>query len=146
MATQRADEEGDVRRRIEQLIDGIRAMDLDRVMASYATDVVSFDVEPPLEHVGAEAKRKNWVKVFSMYERPLDYEIRDLSVAVGADVAFARGFVRISGRLKDGPRTSHWLRSTLGLRRIDGRWLIVHDQVSVPVDVASGQALLNLEP
>jgi ketosteroid isomerase-like protein len=39
-----------------------------------------------------------------------------------------------------------WLRWTACFRKIDGNWLIVHDQVSVPVDPESGRALLNLEP
>jgi hypothetical protein len=30
--------------------------------------------------------------------------------------------------------------------RNDGRWLIAHDHASVPLDFASGKALLNLEP
>jgi ketosteroid isomerase-like protein len=32
-------------------------MDIARVMAIYAPDIISFDIEPPLQHVGAEAKR-----------------------------------------------------------------------------------------
>ncbi|MEQ7005722.1 nuclear transport factor 2 family protein [Actinopolymorpha sp. B17G11] len=39
-----------------------------------------------------------------------------------------------------------WVRYTGGLRKIDGQWLIVHDQVSVPTDFADGKALLDLEP
>jgi hypothetical protein len=30
--------------------------------------------------------------------------------------------------------------------KIAGNWLVVHDQVSVPPDLDSGKALLNLEP
>ena len=48
-------------------------MDPDSVMSIYAPDLVSFDVEPPLQHVGAEAKRKNWLNAFSMYQRPREY-------------------------------------------------------------------------
>jgi ketosteroid isomerase-like protein len=88
MATQRAIDEAEIRQRIDKLVKAICAMDLDRVMSMYAPDIVSFDIEPPLQHVGAEAKRKNWANVFSMYQRPLDYEIRDLAIAVGDDVAF----------------------------------------------------------
>jgi ketosteroid isomerase-like protein len=40
----------------------------------------------------------------------------------------------------------YWVRSTTCFRKIDGRWLIAHDQVSVPLDLESGRALLNLEP
>jgi ketosteroid isomerase-like protein len=115
-------------------------------MSIYAPEIVSFDIEPPLQHEGAEAKRKNWATVFSMYQRPLDYEIRDLAIAVGDDVAFGHGFIRISGTLKTGNKTERWLRSTTCFRKIADNWLIAHDHVSVLLDLGSGRALLNLEP
>ena len=146
MATQLEIDEAEIRQRIGRLVESIRAMDLDSVMSIYAPDIVSFDVEPPLQHVGAGAKRQNWVKAFSMYQRPLDYEIRDLTITVGDGVAFGHGLIRISGTLKDGNRTEHWLRSTTCFQKIDGNWLIAHDQVSAPLDPGSGRALLNLEP
>jgi ketosteroid isomerase-like protein len=39
-----------------------------------------------------------------------------------------------------------WVRATFCLRKIDGGWLIVNDHVSVPFDIASGNAVTNLEP
>ena len=39
-----------------------------------------------------------------------------------------------------------WVRATLGCRRLDGRWLVVHDHESVPVDPGTGAALLGLAP
>jgi ketosteroid isomerase-like protein len=61
-------------------------------------------------------------------------------------MAFGHSLNRISGTLKNGNRTGYWVRWTGCFRKIDGTWLIVHDQVSVPLDVESGRALLNLEP
>jgi ketosteroid isomerase-like protein len=74
------------------------------------------------------------------------YEIRDLSLTLGDDVAFGHSLNRVSGTLKNGNTTDFWLRWTACFRKIDGNWLITHDQVSVPVDPESGRALLNLEP
>ena len=54
--------------------------------------------------------------------------------------------IRANTTLKNANRTNFWLRWTACFRRIDGNWLIAHDQVSVPVDPESGRALLNLEP
>jgi uncharacterized protein (TIGR02246 family) len=146
MTAQRAIDEADVRQRIDKLVEAIRAMDLEGVMAMFTPDVVSFDIEPPLQHVGAAAKRKNWANVFSVYQRPLGYELHDLTVTVGDDVAFGHSLNRISGTLKNGKRNDVWVRWTACLRQIDGNWLIAHDQVSVPLDIESGRALLNLEP
>ena len=146
MTTQRAIDEADIRRRIDNCANALHAMDLEGVMALYAPDIVSFDIVPPLRHVGAEAKRKNWVDVFATYQPPLGYEFRDFTITVGDDVAFCHSLNRVSGTLRNGQRSETWLRWTACFRKIDGNWLIAHDQVSVPVDFGSGRALLDLEP
>lgn len=138
--------EAEIRARIDRLVESIHAMDLDGVRTAFAPDIVSFDIVPPLRHVGAAAKGRNWVDVFAAYRPPLGYEIRDLTVAVGDDVAFAHSLNRISGTLRSGVASAHWVRWTGCFRRIDGVWLIAHDQVSVPVDMATGTALLDLRP
>jgi ketosteroid isomerase-like protein len=62
------------------------------------------------------------------------------------DVAFSYCRHRIAGTLKNGRKTDFWLRWTAGWRKTSGKWLIVHEQVSVPVDLASGKALMDLKP
>jgi ketosteroid isomerase-like protein len=120
--------------------------DLGCLKRLYAADVVSFDVEPPLQHVGIEAKLKNWAKVFTFFQ-DVDYEVRDLTVSVGDDVAFGHAFGRLSGTLEDGTATSGmWVRATFCLRKAGHDWLIVHDQASVPFDMASGRGVTDLEP
>ena len=59
MATQHEIDESDIRQRIDKLAQAIRAKDLETAMSVYAPEIVSFDFEPPLQHVGAEAKRRN---------------------------------------------------------------------------------------
>src|SRR4030095_7602603 len=142
MTTQRTIDEVDIRRRMDKWAEAIRTMDLDGVTSNYAPDIASFDLGPPLRHAGAEAKRKKWAGVFAMFQRPLDYEIRDLTIAVCDDVAFAHSLNRISGTSKDGKRNDVGVRCTACFRKIDGNWLIAHDHVSVPFDRASGRALM----
>ena len=146
MATQYASDEADIRERIDTLVEAIRAMDLEDLKSMYAPNIVSFDVNPPLQHVGAEAKWKNWVEAFTVFQRPLGYEIRDLTIIVGDDVAFGYSLNRLSGTLKNGNRSGFWVRATICFRKIGGNWLIAHDHVSVPLDPESGRALLDLEP
>jgi uncharacterized protein (TIGR02246 family) len=146
MATDRAIDEADIRRRIDHCAKALHTMDLEGVMAIYAPDIVSFDIVPPLRHVGAEAKRQQWVDAFGMYQPPLGYEFRDVTVTVGDDVAFCHSLNRVNGTLQTGQRSEFWVRWTACFRKIDGNWLIAHDHVSVPVDFGSGRALLDLEP
>jgi len=146
MPTQREEDETKIRQQLDKIVEGIRAKDLQGLKQLYATDVVSFDVEPPLQHVGIEAKLKNWGRVFTFFQ-DVTYELRDLTVVVGDDVAFGHGFGRLSGIMRNGTATSGmWVRGTFCFRKIDGHWLIAHDQASVPFDVASGRGVADLEP
>ncbi|MFB7716885.1 YybH family protein [Nocardia sp. NPDC056100] len=131
---------------VDQVIAALRAKDLDAVRQLYTPDVISFDVEPPLQHVGIEAKLANWIKVFTVFAE-VTYELRDLTFTVGDEVAFGHGFARLSGTLRDGTATAGmWVRVTYGMRKINGDWLIAHDQVSVPFDVVSGSGVTDLTP
>lgn len=146
MPTQREEDEARIRQQVDRIVEGIRAKDLEGLRRIYATDVVSFDVEPPLQHVGIEAKLKNWANVF-MFFRDVTYEVRDLALTVGDDVAFGHGFGRLSGTLQDGTVTSGmWVRGTFCFRKTDRGWVIAHDQASVPLDIASGRGVTDLEP
>ncbi|GHE81679.1 hypothetical protein GCM10017786_10260 [Amycolatopsis deserti] len=146
MPTQCEADESAIRNQIGKLIDGLRARDLPALSRLYTPDVVSFDVEPPLQHVGIEAKSRNWAAVFAAF-REVDYEVRDFAVTVGGDVAFGHGFGRLSGTLDDGTATKGmWVRATFGFRKTGGGWLIAHDQVSVPFDLTSGRGVTDLEP
>ncbi|MFC9893761.1 YybH family protein [Nocardia sp. NPDC127579] len=135
-----------IRTVIDDLVAGLRAKDLAAVERAYSPDVISFDVEPPLQHVGIAAKLENWKRAFAFFET-IDYEVRNLALTVGADIAFGHGFGRLSGTLADGtPTTGMWVRVTYGLRLTDDTWRIVHDQVSVPLDMATGRPVTDLEP
>ncbi|MFC4909643.1 YybH family protein [Actinomadura gamaensis] len=144
--TRRAGEETGLRAHIDKLIAGIGAKDVEALRGLYAPDVVSFDVEPPLQHVGADAKMANWTRAFAFF-RDLSYEVRDLAFTVGGDVAFGHCFGRLAGTLPDGTATAGmWVRATFCFERRDGAWLIVHDQASVPFDIATGKGVSDLEP
>jgi len=45
-----------------------------------------------------------------------------------------------------GTRVDMWVRVTLGLRKQQGAWRIVHQHLSDPFDPDSGQARMDLQP
>ncbi len=135
-----------IRQRIEDLAKAIRAKDIDGVMSLYASNVVSFDIVPPLRYVGADGKRRAWQEVFAAYPGSIVYEVRDLNVTMNGELAFVHSVNHVKGTLASGHISDLWLRWTACFRRIDGVWLVVHDHVSVPADLAHGQAVLNLTP
>ena len=139
-------DEAEIKRLLEGGVEAIRDKNIEGVMSLYAQEVVSFDIVPPLRYLGADAFRKCWEEVFFVYQGPIDYEMHDLSITVGDDVAFTHSLNRISGTMNTGQKTDLWLRWTACFRKINGTWLIVHHQNSVPVDLANGKAVLDLKP
>jgi uncharacterized protein (TIGR02246 family) len=139
-------DEAAIQRLLDEGIRSVRSKNIEGVMALYAPEVVSFDIVPPLQYKGAEAFRKRWEEVFSSFSGPIGYELHDLSVTVGDDVAFSHSLNRISGTLHTGQQTDLWLRWTACFRKSNGQWLIMHHQNSVPVDLQTGRAVLDLKP
>lgn len=139
-------DEAEIRALLDGFVNAIRAKDIHGVMSVFAPDVVSLDLGPPLQHGGGETFMKRWHELFESYQGAIGYEIRDLSVDAGDDVAFSHSLNRVSGTLQNGQTSDRWVRWTAGYRKTNGTWLIVHEQVSVPVDVKSGKAVLDLKP
>ncbi|HZX01815.1 YybH family protein [Kribbella sp.] len=144
--TNNAVSEVEIRERIETLLDGIRSGDLGALKTVFAPNLVSFDVEAPLRHLGAEKKLQNWEQAFTIYRPPLGYEIRDLTVLVDGNLAVTYAVNRLSGTLPDGTESGMWVRWTAAWQRVDGTWQIVHDQASVPMYFPDGRAATDLTP
>src|SRR5215813_9431388 len=139
-------DEAEIKRVIEGGVEALRDKNIEGAMSLYAPEVVSFDIVPPLRYVGADTFRNVWKEVFSSFQGPIGYEMHDLTITVGDDVAFAYSLNRISGTMNNELKTDLWLRWTACFRKINGKWLIVHHQNSVPVDLQHGKAMLDLKP
>lgn len=143
-----ASPQAEVRALVARWGQALKTKNVEQVMACYApgSAVRAFDIVPPLECSGHDAYRKNYEQFFAMYRGPIELELRDLQVVASSDMAFITVLERMAGTLTDGQKSEMWVRVTSVLRKMEGRWLIVHDHVSVPVDFASGTALLQLKP
>ena len=145
-AETKQNDEAEIKRVIASGVEAVRDKNIEGIMSLYAQEVVSFDIVPPLRYIGADAFRKVWEEVFSSFQGPISYETYDLNITVGDDVAFTHSLNRIGGTMHTGLKTDLWLRWTACFRKINGKWLIVHHQNSVPVDLETGRAVLGLKP
>ncbi|RZU10294.1 ketosteroid isomerase-like protein [Kribbella rubisoli] len=146
MTTDNAVAEVDIRERIESLLDSVRTGDLETLRTIFAPNIVSFDIEAPLRHLGAEKKMSNWEQIFTMFQLPLEYETRDLTVLVDGSLAVVYSLNHMNASLGTGRKIDYWLRWTSAWQKIDGQWMIVHDQVSVPTYFPEGRAAMDLMP
>ena len=130
--------------RAEQL----QAGDVKAMLAHSAPRVVQFSLAPPLvQHVDTSdpGPVEQWLATF---EAPPRREVTQLEITTDGDVAFATSIDSMTAtpRGMTEPFTL-WYRVTLGLRRIDGRWLVTHEHESVPFHMDEEmRAAIDLEP
>lgn len=143
-----ANDEAEIRQLLDRWTKAFRARDINGIMSIYETGpgLVAFDIVAPLQFVGTDAYKKDYQEFLDQYQGPIDVEYRDLTIVAGDTVAFSRGLERIDGTLKNGQKSDFWLRFTECYRKTHGHWLAIHDHISVPADLESGKAMLNLKP
>lgn len=145
-ASQPNQDESAIRGLVEVLLRAIRTKDADLAMSVFATEVESFDLGPDLRHGGGKPFHDRWCKLFEAYRGEIDYDVHDWVVWVGSDIAFSHSLNRIGGTSPAGDLMQRWVRWTACYRRVDGRWRIVHEHVSVPADLKSGRAMFDQQP
>jgi uncharacterized protein (TIGR02246 family) len=136
----------EIRGWLERWTKAFTTKDADEIMTLYADDLIAYDLVPPLQYIGKGAYRADYQQFFSQYDSDLKVEVRDLHIGATGDLGYATGLQFVSGTLKGGKKSEVWLRFTSLFRKSGGRWLNFHDHVSVPADVATGKAMLDLQP
>jgi ketosteroid isomerase-like protein len=139
-------DEAQIRDLIEERVRAVEEKDIDKLTSHHARDVLSFDVIDTLQFTGSGAVRQRAEKWLTAYQSPIGYEVRDLDITAGNDVAFCHYLYRVSGTLLNGDKVDMWVRATVCLRKIGGKWTIVHEHQSVPFDAQTGNASLDLKP
>jgi len=127
------DDETQIRSLIERWADAVHRGDLAAVLADHADDIVMFDVPPPHDGLrGIDAYRGTWPPFFAWQRQGALFEIGSLDVAAGTDVAFAYALLRCATPEELATNPDNRLRLTIGLRKVDGRWVVTHEHHSFP--------------
>jgi ketosteroid isomerase-like protein len=105
-----------------------------------------FDVVPPHQYVGAAAYRKDWEEFLTDLDGPVKFEITDLAIVADGDLGYSQSIQHVSGKNKKGEELELILRVTDAYRKIDGRWLVAMEHVSVPVNLDTGEPDLKSKP
>jgi uncharacterized protein (TIGR02246 family) len=131
-ANNKTNDESVVRELIENWAKAVRAKDMNAILAHHSPDFVMFDVPPPFESKGLEAYKKTWDLFYSSQPTPIAFDIQHIDVFAGESVAFAAAHMQCAEIDAGGKRIPLDFRLTIGLRKIDGRWTILHEHHSVP--------------
>ena len=145
----KAQDTADIKALEDRFAAAVKAKDVNAIMANYVPDqsLIVFDAIPPRQYTGADAYRKDWQGFLGSFSGPIaEATISDLDITVGGDVAFSHSIQHLSGTGKDGKPFDMTVRATDGYRKVDGKWLIVHEHVSVPVDLDTMKPDLTSKP
>jgi uncharacterized protein (TIGR02246 family) len=145
-AANKTTEEAQIRDLINRRLETVRSRNATASTASLAPDILSFDVVGPLRRIGLQASQRRAEEWFSSFKGAIDYEIRDLKITAGDDVAFAHGLSHVNALRSDGGQLDMWWRTTVCLTRTDGEWIVQHEHNSVPFHADSGKAATDLKP
>jgi ketosteroid isomerase-like protein len=142
------DDEAAIRALESRFGDAFRGRDVAAIMRLYApgADLFVFDVGPPRQHVGWDDYRKDWQDGFDAYPGPVGFTISDLSVTVVGTAAYGHSIQKVQYTRKDGSKFDVVVRVSDVYRKLHGRWLIVQEHVSVPVDLDAGIPDLMSKP
>ena len=127
-----SDDEEAIRNVVESWTAAVRRRDLDGILKNHSSEIVMFDVPPPLQSKGIDAYRKTWDLFFSWSSDPIPFDIHEMSITAGRDVGFVVATMGCAEPGPNGEQKSLDFRLTVGLRKIDGRWTIAHEHHSVP--------------
>lgn len=128
-------------------LEAAQSRDLDRIMATYypGPDYLAFDVMPPFSFDGWDTFRAHWERFFAMFDADPIFERADTRLHCSGDVAFSSGFTRFAATVGGKP-IDLWTRETLGYRKFEGEWRIIHDHVSVPIDLETHIGVTDFQP
>jgi ketosteroid isomerase-like protein len=124
--------EAEIARMLDDWAAAVRAHDLQGAVRNRSADIVMFDVPEPLQAKGIDAYRDTWTLYFGD-EGSRRFELRETHITAGDDVAWVRAILLCT--TADEPAG----RLTIGLRRVDGRWVVEHEHHSFPVPLGPVQ-------
>ena len=126
------DDQAAIRKLIEDWSAAVRRRDYDGVLERHAHNILMFDVPGPFQSEGIESYRKTWDLFFGWMSQAVKFDFSDIRITAGADVAFVTAHGKCFGPDDSGRPADLDFRLTMGLRKIDGEWIVEHEHHSVP--------------
>ena|ERR1700753_666671 len=125
--------EKEIRRIIENWAAAVRKGDMKSILAHHSNDIVMFDVPPPFQSIGIEAYEKTW-DIFYRNTKPNIFDFHNLDIIADENVAFCIATMKCADKSGGGEYLDLDFRLTVGLKKINGEWTIVHEHHSIPAE------------
>ena len=141
-------DEAEIKALEARFVKALEAKDADAIMANYVPgdSLLVFDLLPPRQYVGSDAYKKDWQGFLASCQGPLKVEMTDVSVVADGKLGYGHNIQRLRCATANGTAMDITTRVTDGYQKRGGKWLIAHEHISVPVDLATGKPDLSSKP
>jgi ketosteroid isomerase-like protein len=117
----------EIRELIENWTKAIRARDMEGILANHSNDIVMFDVPVPMQSKGIDEYKATWEFFFRFNKGGENsFRLTELKIFSGEDTAFAHSLIKLF---------DFTCRLTMGFKKINGKWMIVHEHHSAPFEI-----------
>ena len=132
----------------QRIATAVEARDANAILANYVKGdkLLVFDAIPPREYRGWEAYRNDWRGVLDECADAPKMKISDLAIHAAGSFAYSHSIQKFACTGAKGNTIGLTMRTTDVYRKMGGKWLVVHEHNSVPVDLATGKADLTSKP
>jgi uncharacterized protein YndB with AHSA1/START domain/ketosteroid isomerase-like protein len=121
--------------------DASAVKDLDASMTPIAADVLAYEHQAPLAYHGADALRPICAAGFEAQPDHFRWDVPDLQVIIRGDIAITWGLNRMRSETPGEAAHDMWSRGTRIFQQRDGKWTMIHQHVSFPMDPATGAVI-----
>ena len=126
--------EAEVRAVLEEWAAATRQGRRDEILKHHSANLVIFDVLPPMKYDNSESYRRSWEEWQPDIKGEAFFNLENLTITAGSDVAFAHSLISCGGTLPDGRTFQDLVRATFCLRKVDDSWVVEHQHVSKPYE------------
>lgn len=119
--------------KLKQWDNAICQMKVEKIIGLCQTDVSLFDIGFELR--GIEAYQELWRRYAPFFQGEVKVFRRDLHVFSAEDLACVHCYSKLDHANGMVTPEAPWCRTTLCFQKTEGEWRIVHQHISMPVDV-----------
>ena len=125
------DNETQIRQLVEDWASAVRKKDIQKILANHSKDIVMFDVPPPFLSTGIDEYRKTW-ELFFAFTKQGAFDIETLNIFADEKIAFCFATMKCSDKSETPDFVELPFRLTMGFKKINDQWIIIHEHHSIP--------------
>ena len=133
----------EIRAILESITAALKVKDIDALMEHYGSETQIFDLDQQVE--GKAKYHTIWAACLPYFGDEILLERGRVTIQASPDLAFVHGYSLYHGSKTDDPAAHSWCRITMCFQKQNGRWQIMHEHFSMPIDFEAGAPALIQE-